>query len=244
MLKSHYREIAENQDKFWWYLGMVAINRSLLNKYFSKRRDLKILDAGCGPGVMLPTLAKYGDVVGVDMSDDALQFAKKRGKVVKGNIMSLKFKDETFDLVICMDVLYHTWVDDETKALKEFNRVLKKGGLLFIREPAYNWLRGKEDVGSLTQRRFSKRRLESLVKKSSFKILKMTYANFFLFPIVLVLRIRSSLSPEKTQGSSDFSLPPRLVNEFLLTLLRIESFLMKYITLPFGSSLICVARKI
>ncbi|TSC63493.1 MAG: type 11 methyltransferase, partial [Microgenomates group bacterium Gr01-1014_93] len=146
--------------------------------------------------------------------------------------------------VVCMDVLYHTWVEDETKALKEFNRVLKKGGLLIIREPAYNWLRGKEDVGSLTKRRFSKGRLWFLVKKSSFKILKMTYANFFLFPVVLLLRIRSSLVPEKIGGSSDFALPPRPLNNLLLGFLKIEAKLMKYMPLPFGSSLICVARKI
>ncbi len=243
MLKSHYKEIAENQDKHWWYLGMAAINKSLLNTYLPKK-FLKILDAGCGPGAMLPTLAEYGDVIGADISDEALKYARKIGKVKKGNILDLDFADETFDLVVCMDVLYHTWVEDEARALKEFNRVLKKRGILLIREPAYNWLRGKEDVGSLTKRRFSKKRLELLLKKSSFKILKMTYANFFLFPIVLVLRIKSSLSPNSTKGSSDLSMPSPAVNTLLLGLLKTEGWLMKFISLPFGSSLICVARKI
>ncbi len=242
MLKSHYKDISENQDKLWWYLGMKAINKSLLDKYLSKK-DLKILDAGCGPGAMLPTLAMYGNVIGIDLSDDALKYARKRGMVQKGNILNLKFADETFDLIVCMDVLYHTWVVNEKKALEEFNRVLKRGGILLIREPAYNWLRGREDVGSLTKRRFSKDRLEFLVKKSSFKILKITYVNFFLFPIVLILRIRSSLSPENIKGSSDFSLPPKFINNLLLCLLKIEAFLIKNIYLPFGSSLICIARK-
>lgn len=223
---------------------MAAINRSLLDKYFPRNGRLKILDAGCGPGAMLPMLAEYGDVVGVDMSDEALKYARKRGKVVKGDITDLKFKNETFDLVVCMDVLYHTWVRDEGRALGEFNRVLKNGGLLLVREPAYNWLRGREDVGSLTQRRFSRKRLQMLVGKSSFKVLKISYANFFLFPIVLFLRIKSSLSPDKISGSSDFSLPPPLINSILLDLLKLEGHLMKFISLPFGSSLICVARKV
>lgn len=223
---------------------MAAVNRSLLNKYLPTKKSLKILDAGCGPGAMLPTLAEYGDVVGVDMSDEALEYARKRGRVKKGNILNLDFANETFDLVVCMDVLYHTWVEDETKALREFHRVLKRGGLLLIREPAYNWLRGREDVGSLTQRRFSRDRLASLVGKSSFKVLKISYANFFLFPIVLFLRIKSSLSPDRISGSSDFSLPPLLINSLLLNLLKFEGHLMKFISLPFGSSLICVARKV
>ncbi len=59
MLKSHYIEIAKNQDKHWWYRGMTAINLSLLDYYLPKKRNLKILDAGCGPGVMLQPLKKY-----------------------------------------------------------------------------------------------------------------------------------------------------------------------------------------
>lgn len=243
MLKSHYKEVFQNQDKLWWYLGMAAINKSLLNIYLPKKKPLKILDAGCGPGAMLPILSRFGDVIGVDISDEALKYGRKRGRVMKGNILDLKFKDETFDLVICMDVLYHTWVEDELKGLNEFNRVLKKVGLLLIREPAYNWLRGREDVGSLTKRRFSKKRLEFLLTKSGFKILKTTYANFFLFPIILLLRIQSSLNPNKIQGSSDFSLPTALLNNLLLGILKFESFLIKFISLPFGSSLICVSRK-
>lgn len=243
MLKSHYREIAENQDRLWWYLGMREINLSLLNTYLSKKRPLKILDAGCGPGAMLLALHKYGEVVGIDMSDEALKYARKRGNVQKGDVSNLKFPNSTFDLVICLDVLYHTWVKEENKALDEFNRVLKKGGILLIREPAYNWLRGKEDVGSLTQRRFSSNRLKLLIKKSSFEILKVTYANFFLFPVVFLLRIRTSLFPNNIKGSNDFSLPIPIINKLLLLILQAEAFLMRYISLPFGSSLICVARK-
>lgn len=223
---------------------MAEINKSLLDKYLPQNGRIKILDAGCGPGAMLPVLAEYGDVVGVDMSDDALKYARKRGKVEKGDIMNLKFKGESFDLVVCMDVLYHTWVEDEKKALNELHRVLKKGGLLLVREPAYNWLRGREDVGSLTERRFSRKWLKTLVAKSSFKVLRISYANFFLFPIVLLLRVKSSLSPQAIEGSSDFSLPPPIINSILLGLLKFEGYLMRIISLPFGSSLICVARKV
>lgn len=244
MLKSHYKDFARAQDKLWWFLGMKAISRSLLDLYLLKKRPLKILDAGCGPGAMLPLLASYGDVIGVDISDEALKFAKKRGKVFKGNVMDLKFKKETFDIVVCMDVLYHMWISDESKALNEFNRVLKKGGLLLIREPAYNWIGGKEDVGSQTGRRFTKGTLNRLVKKASFKVVKITYANFFLFPVVLVLRAHSSLSPKDTKGSSDLNVPGPVVNNLLLSFLKAEAWIMRFASLPFGSSLFFVAHKV
>jgi ubiquinone/menaquinone biosynthesis C-methylase UbiE len=242
MLKSHYRDVAENQDKHWWYLGMTVINNSLIKTFLYKRNNLKILDAGCGPGAMLPTLAKYGDVVGIDISEEALKYAGKRGKVIKGDITKLDFEDNTFDLVICMDVLYHMWVKDEIDALKEFNRVLKNGGILLLREPAYNWLRGNEDVGSLTKRRFQKRDLEDKITQSSFKMLKISYVNFFLFPILLIVRILTGLSGKR--GESDMSIPPGIINRFLFKILRTEASLLKFISLPFGSSIICVAEKV
>ena len=241
MLKSHYKDIADNQDKLWWYLGMAAINKSLIEKYLPKKGNLKILDAGCGPGAMLPLLQEFGDVIGVDLSDNALKYAKKRGNVQKGDITELKFKNNTFDLVVCMDVMYHTWVADENAALKEFNRVLKKGGVLLVREPAYNWMRGNEDKGSMTTRRFSKNVLQQKLIQNKFEILKISYANFFLFPLVLAVRLKTMLS--KKVGSSDMSVPPSLINSLFLNILKLESILIRFVSLPFGSSLIAISCK-
>lgn len=223
---------------------MVAINESLLGTFLPKRKNAKILDAGCGPGAMLPMLQKYGDVIGVDISDEALKHAKKRGKVIKGDVTNLDFKDNTFDVVLCMDVLYHMWVKDEMEALNELHRVLKKDGILLLREPAYNWLRGNEDRGSLTARRFSRESIRKKITNCGFRIMKLSYANFFLFPFVLIVRLVGSLKPKSEQGQSDFSMLPTLINQLFYNVLRVESFLMRFTTLPFGSSLICVATKV
>lgn len=241
MLKSHYQEIAKNQDRHWWYRGMTAINLNLLDAYLPKKRNLKILDAGCGPGVMLSHLAKYGNVLGIDLSDDALKFAKARGNVKKEDITDVKTKDGTYDLVICMDVMYHTWVKDVNKAILEFKRVLKKGGVLLIREPAYNWMRGNEDRGSLTARRFSKKDLKKSLIENGFKIKKISYVNFFLFPIVFIVRIFGMITNKK--GSSDLSIPVKFINNLLFLSLKIESNLVKNFSFPFGSSLICVSMR-
>lgn len=221
---------------------MAAINLSLLDTYLKKKKSLKILDAGCGPGAMLPHLQKYGDVVGVDLSNQALKYAKGRGKVMKGSITNLDFKDQAFDLVVCLDVLYHMWVRDETIALNEFHRVLKNGGTLLLREPAYNWMRGNEDRGSLTARRFSKKVLVERLEQSGFRVKKISYANFFLFPLILFVRILTMLGLKR--GSSDMSIPPNFINKVLFNVLKLESILMKLFTLPFGSSIICVSRKV
>ena len=136
------------------------------------------------------------------------------------------------------------WVKDETKALMEFNRVLKKDGILLLREPAYNWMRGNEDRGSLTARRFSRISISKKMANCGFHVLKLTYANFFLFPLVLIVRITGSLKPKSKQGRSDFFIPPTTINQLLYAVLHTEKFLMKFTSLPFGSSLICVAEKV
>jgi len=99
-----------------------------------------------------------------------LRFAAKRGKVKKGDISALPFEDSAFDVVVCLDVLYHKWVDVK-KALSEMKRVLKKNGILFIREPAFDWFKSSEDIASQTKHRFTKEELRGELS-SSFTIMK------------------------------------------------------------------------
>ena len=220
---------------------MQEINETLLKKYLPKQKKLEILDAGCGPGAALIYLAKFGDVIGVDVSDEALKFAKKRGKVVKGDIASLPFADETFDAVACLDLLYHKWVNTE-KAFSEIKRVLKRGGILLIREPAFNWFKSSEDIASQTSHRFTKEELKGELNRE-FNILKLTYVNFLLFPLAFIKRIPEVIGIKKKQGVSDLQSIPPFLNTILLWIFRLEVYLLNYFNLPFGTSVICVARK-
>lgn len=247
MLKKEYLNFFNNQYTHWWYKGMQSINTSLLNKFLKKKNNLKILDIGCGTGAALRCLGKYGDGYGVDISDEAIRLAKKCASenwvIEKGEIASLRFKNSTFDLVVCLDVLYHSWVKDNNKAVSEIARVLKKGGIFLSREPAYEWLTGNEDLVDMTKLRFSEKTLRLILKGSKLKILKITYANFLLFPFVLVKRLSIILNLQKRERVSDVSKTNGLLNFILFGVLYIESKLIKYVNLPFGSSVICVAKK-
>lgn len=104
---------------------------------------MKILDVGCGPGNITCDLAKlvpHGSVVGSDRSrevvDAATQLAKERGvtnvEFEVGNVFSLEYPDDTFDVVHAHQVLQH--VGDASSAVREMRRVVKKGGIVAARD--------------------------------------------------------------------------------------------------------------
>jgi ubiquinone/menaquinone biosynthesis C-methylase UbiE len=241
MLKNQYKNIFQNQDNHWWYRSMRLINESLLNRYLPKNKSLKILDAGCGPGAALIYLAKYGEVTGVDISEEALKFAGKRGKVKKGSISDLPFKDNEFDVVVCLDVLYHKLVNIN-KAISEMERVLKPGGVIFIREPAFNWLQSSEDIASQTNHRFTTDELKKKLDRS-FKFCKLSYINFFLFPLALLKRIPEVIGLKEKKGISDIQAAPPILNKLLFLVFQSEKYLLNYTNFPFGTSVICIAKK-
>lgn len=243
MQKSHYLDVFKHQDTHWWYQGMKNINLSLLRRYIPAKKNLKILDAGCGPGAALKYLSTFGDTIGVDLSDEALKYAKKRGKVVKGDVTNLPFLDESFDIVFSYGVLYHTWVKDDKKAIAEYSRVLKRGGLLLWQEPALGFLSGNEDEIALGRHRFTAGEFRSKLEDNSFSILKLTYLNFFLVPIVFLTRLPFLLRIKRKQPITGIFKMPRIVNYLFYKILLLENFLVRYIDFPFGMSVICIAKK-
>ena len=123
------------EDKHWWFVGRRAILESFLERIHSalstQHSALKILDVGCGTGANLEMLKQYGESEGVDVSDDALEFCRKKGlKVHKGLAEELPFADETFDLVTALDVVEH--LDNDIAGLKDMHRILKHGGKTLI----------------------------------------------------------------------------------------------------------------
>src|SRR3989344_8949493 len=131
MQTSEYKNIYLNEQTHFFYKTTHSIILTLIKKHLQSRGKLKILDAGCGTGLLTQKLGFLGQVWGVDISVSALSFAKKRGlsRLNRASIDSLPFSGKKFDLITCVDVLYHTKVNDK-KAIKEFCRVLKPGGTL------------------------------------------------------------------------------------------------------------------
>ncbi len=228
----------------WWYGGMRAINAAMLDRVFGGRRDLRILDAGCGTGGDALFLRRYGTVVGLDLATAALALARGRipGWLARGSVLQLPFADHSFDLVTSFDVLYHRAVIDERQALAEMRRVLRRDGRLLIRLPAYEWLRSRHDRQVHTRHRYTAGEVARLLHENGFTVEQLTYALTLLFPISAAVRLLERVLPEP-QTASAIELPSRPVNAALRLPMMLEA---AYIghggKWPFGLSIVALAR--
>jgi len=111
-------------------------------------------------------------------------------------------------------------------------------------DSAFNFLRSSHDVVFHTRERYNKKTLRERVEKANLSIKKMSYFNFFLFLAVLAIRIieKGRLRRRKKIESS---LKPvnKKINTFLLNILKLEALLIGYVSFPFGSSILCLAKK-
>ncbi len=242
MEKEQYEILYRLEESHWWYLGMRRMVDSLLQPYLDRDRPLRILDAGCGTGGMVKHLQQFGTVVGLDLSDDALALCRRRDlpHLSRGSVERLPFAGDSFDLLTSLDVLYHRAVVDDWLALSEFYRVLRPGGVLLLRVPAYDWLRGAHDVAVHTRHRYSHRELVLKLYGSGFRLQKLTYANALLFPVAAAKRlVEDSRHPLRL----DLEMPSPVINRLLLGVLSLESALMRRVSFPWGLSLVAVAVK-
>lgn len=240
-----YALMNERESTFWWHVGMQKIIDTQLRQYAPRANQAVILDAGCGTGGVFNILAKYGRVYGVDQSFDAVRFARGKniaGEVLHGLITELPYPDNMFDIVTCLDVLYHARAGDDTQAFQEFHRVLRPGGILIIREPAYNWLRGHQDAVVWTKKRYSSPELKSMIERAGFEIKKLSYVNFFLLPLAVIKRVLENFYKPKNVLGNTFR-----VNWFLNFIFKqflfLEARLLSCFNFPAGLSVMCVARK-
>lgn len=235
----------EVEKSHFWYVGMGKITEFLLTRYLAKNPERKILDAGCGTGGSLLFLRKYGKAYGIDMSSYAISLCKKRSlkNVTVGSIDDLPYSSGFFDAVTCFDLLGQQEVVSDQKALRECSRVLKPYGLLLIRIAAYDWLRSQHDRSVHAKHRYTVNEVSRLLNVSGFDVVRLTYANTLLFPVVIGMRLWGKISPKKDNDKSDVQHLPSFINSFLKSIFLLEYQLLKHISLPFGLSVIAVARK-
>lgn len=252
MRAEDYADLYALEESFWWFAGMREVTNALLDPACPEGRDRLILDAGCGTGDMLTRLARYaggGRVVGIDLFPEALDFCRERRHrhLAQSSATDLPFADSTFDLVTSFDVLVQIPGEgSDVRAMREMWRVLRPGGVAFVRAAAYGWMRSGHDEALGTQRRYARGELRRKMEGAGFRVLRTTYANGLLLPLAALRRLVLKRVGLSDSGSDVKPLPPRLawVNRAFEGALRFEAGLIRRrLDLPAGLSVIVVAER-
>jgi SAM-dependent methyltransferase len=237
-----YEQHARLEDSHWWFLGRRRLVLAELARYAGANAG-RILDIGCGTGGMLPQYAAFGAALGLDPSEEARDACTRRGvPFVRGSGAQLPFKDGSIDVITALDVIEH--VPDDTGLLREMRRVLRPGGVLLLTVPAYQFLWSQHDVFNHHQRRYRRSRLQALLRSSGFEIAKLSYYNTTLFPAAMLRKATMRVDKRSASPAASHLDEVRApLNTLLRWVMAAEQPLIERFDMPFGASIISVARR-
>jgi SAM-dependent methyltransferase len=235
-----YQRLAAAEDSGWWFRALHANLLAALPA--GKDAPKRLLDAGCGTGGLLARLARAlpgAALFGIELDREAAALARRKSgaAVCRGTVDLLPFGEGAFDAVLSADVLCHRGVDAE-RALKQFRRCLKRGGLVVLNLPAYRWLYSGHDLAVDNARRYARHEVSELLAAAGFERVRTRYWNTFLFPLMLLRR------KLWRSGGGDVELLPAPLERAFGAATALESRLLKAgIFLPFGGSILATAMK-
>jgi ubiquinone/menaquinone biosynthesis C-methylase UbiE len=233
----------------WWWEGRRELVKDFMNNL--SKKNGKLLDVGCGTGetmVYVKRNFKDWEVNGVDVSREAVNFAKKRGftEVFLGKADRLPFKSNQFDAILLLDVIEH--LDNSVSSILEMKRVLKPGGKILITCPALKIIWSKHDEGQGHVMRYERKEMRGLAEKTEMVLEKVKYFNFVLSLPIIVIRLLGKLpgfsflvSYDNGMNYEMASIKP--VNGLLRWIFVSEVSLLKKITYPWGISIMAVLEK-
>ncbi len=234
---------------YWWFQGRRKVILSVLADELARHyppggRRLRLLDVGCGTGMLLEDLRTHGTALGLDYSPVALKYCRDRGLdgLGRADAHHLPVRSASVDLITALDVVEH--IRDDRRLMGEFFRVLAPGGLAVMSVPAHKHLWSAHDVALHHFRRYEKPEFRALVEEAGLHPVRYTHTFATVYPPVAVFRhIKKLLAkPDEEPRTDEFPLPG-WVNSTLLGVMNLEARFLRNGNLPFGVSLLCVARK-
>lgn len=234
-----YQQMAELDDRHWWYRARRKIIAELIRREARLPDNAQILEIGCGTGHNLAMLSGFGHVEGLELDDEARALSEKRlgREVMSSPLPELAgVPDRHYDLIGAFDVIEH--IDDDRAALASIATKLKSGGTFMMTVPAHQWMWSAHDAVNHHKRRYSRRSLKALIDGSPLELKRVGYFNSLLFPLALAERAASKLRGRK---EADVTLPPALLNNALEKVFAAERHLVGRLPLPPGLSLFAVA---
>lgn len=239
-----YKEYARLAANHWWFVGRRALLRRWLKPYDFRKggAPLQVLDVGCGVGDNYDLLSNSGPVVGADRNREALRHGlKSPTRAVQCDLEALPFKERQFGLIGAFEVVEH--MSDDVAFLRRLGDLLKPGGWLVLSVPAYMALWGPHDELAHHQRRYTPHSLAAALHASGFNLVEQRGMNWILLPLMWLHRQLQKRLQKGLPVSSDFELSGRPGLNFLLKWIFHVEIPLLPLHVPFGATLLAVARK-
>jgi len=244
---AEYEKMYHLEQTYWWFQGRKRIVMGLLEPMLAEPqgapRAKRVVDLGCGTGLILDELRRHAHPVGVDFSPRALEFCRRRDldSLVRAEVSLLPLRSESADIVTALDITEHVEHDD--RMIAEIARTLRPGGRVLITVPAHPFLWSEHDETLWHKRRYTRRSLLSLFQGKPLEVERCTYAITFTFLPIVLFRLLQKINPIRREPRTHLIVLPSWANSLLTKILGLEAWLLRRMNLPFGVSLLLVARR-
>lgn len=249
-----YEWLFKYESSNFWYRVRDKIVVNWVNYYL--RPDSTFLELGCGTGFISRSLKNFHRVDCSDISEKALEYCRLKDAadnyyqvdLYKDNFPA-KFHGRSYDGLGLFDVIEH--IGDDGLIIKKLHSLLSPQSFIFITVPANQDLWSDWDEFTQHKRRYSKQQLVSLLQDNGYSIERISYFMCILYPLLKFTRSSFFMRIMKLwhyQNNIHQTIHENLdrnpiLNEILYGIFSIEVHLLKLFNLPFGSSIICVAKK-
>lgn len=239
----------KNAQSSFWVSSRNRLFKNIVQRNMSPTGKTKFLEIGCGTGDFIQQIVQNEnlEITGSEIYLKGLLYAKKN----LPNVDFIQF-DVTqgivgaeFDLMVAFDVIEH--IENDVAALSNINKMLTKNGVLIVSVPQHMFLWSSLDEIVKHKRRYSRRELVTKLQENGFNISYVTSFLFALFPLMLISRMLDN-GQDKTQ-SEEVALEkrvtfPKALNWIFDLFMRVdEALILLGVSLPFGGTLVVVARK-
>lgn len=233
------------QATHFWFRGFRQFVMPVIAEVAADKPGLRLVDCGCGTGDNLRLLCPYGRAIGLDLSLAGPAFAHAAGwTVLRGDVTSMPLASNAFDVVTSFDVLQ--CVEADVDAVREMARIVKPGGVIVLTVAALDVLRGDHSEVWQEVRRYTPATARRLVEAAGLRAERVSFMFGSIFPLMASVRFVQRLTRKfgrTVRPDTDISVPFGPVNLILTGLVSAEAALVRLMPMPFGSSLLVVARK-
>ncbi|HMC54411.1 MAG TPA: class I SAM-dependent methyltransferase [Gemmatimonadaceae bacterium] len=236
---TYAREYRDLYKRHWWWRAREQYVLDELRRRRPVGRWGHILDVGCGGGVFFPALSILGDVEGIEPDAALVDRSDPYSARIHVRPFDATFRPpHDYGLILMLDVLEH--MSEPEAALAHAVTLLERGGTLVVTVPAFMLLWTQHDVLNRHHTRYTRPRIERLARAAGFDVLTCRYFYHWLVPAKLATRVMELVHRRAPRAPR---VPAQWINSLLYLVSRAEQRLSRSLSLPFGSSVLLVARK-